>query len=95
MKLNVKFVSITNSFDEVNEENRDGQVYLIEDYEAIYERIRDENSLPDYRFQDFDENEQFYRRRKRKQIFQVLVVGILSIMMITLIALVISLKNGM
>ncbi|XP_071124161.1 trophozoite exported protein 1-like [Mytilus edulis] len=96
VECEISDVSIINSFDEVNEENSDGQVNLIEDNEAIYESIRDEDSLRDFRFQDFDENERFYRRReRRKQIFQVLVVGILSIMMMTVIALVISLKNGM
>ncbi|XP_063425410.1 uncharacterized protein LOC134709137 [Mytilus trossulus] len=50
VECEISDVSITNSFDEVNEENSDGQVYLIEDNEAIYERIQDENSLPEYRF---------------------------------------------
>ncbi|CAG2215693.1 unnamed protein product [Mytilus edulis] len=60
VECEISDVSIINSFDEVNEENSDGQVNLIEDNEAIYESIRDEDKLRDFRFQDFDENERFY-----------------------------------
>ncbi|CAG2239289.1 unnamed protein product [Mytilus edulis] len=69
VECEISDVSIINSFDEVNEENSDGQVNLIEDNEAIYESIRDEDSLKISDFKILMKTNDFIEEGKKKTDF--------------------------